>query len=98
MTAKEKIYALIKEHGPDTTQGAPESLIVFAYYMGCEITARQICDEHNRKNAAMREWASKQRYHFLANSAINAGGEDQIRSSHYANDVLETFGGDEIKE
>ena len=97
MKAIDKIKELAHNNGPEPT--SMEKLVVLAYYAGLEISAKSICDEHNTRIEAMREAANKSRYHHFANSIIDAGqgnGQDIICNPNYSQDVLMTFGGDEV--
>jgi len=93
MTAADKIKQLVKDVGP--TPKTQEGLIVLAYWMGRESAAKSVCDEHNKRVAAMRAAADKEHCHHVAHRVITAGGADQIYSPDYAGDVTSTFGGDE---
>jgi hypothetical protein len=93
MTASEKISQLVRTLGPTPT--TPDGLLVLAYYMGREEAARRLCDEHNKRVAAMRAAADQEHCHHVAHRVITAGGPDQIYSPDYAGDVTSTFGGDE---
>jgi len=93
MTAADKIKQLVKDVGPTPT--TQEGLLVLAYWMGRESAAKSVCDEHNRRVAAMRAAADKEHCHHVAHRVITAGGADQIYSPDYAGDVTSTFGGDE---
>jgi len=63
-----------------------ERLVALAYIAGQEAATKTICDIHNSRIAKMRQAAKNHRYHRLANSIIDAGG-DMIYSPHYAGDV-----------
>jgi hypothetical protein len=85
MTASEKISQLVRTLGPTPT--TPDGLLVLAYYMGREEAARRLCDEHNKRVAAMRAAADQEHCHHVAHRVITAGGPDQIYSPDYAGDV-----------
>lgn len=75
-----------------------DDLIRAAYYRGKHQAARVVCDEHNKRMKAMREAASKCRYHNMANAVLNAPRTgDQIYHPDYADDFTITFGDDEAK-
>lgn len=91
----------IKERIAQAARGESEidHLIFAVFEMGKEAAAREICDEHNRRVALMRQAANTHPYRHLCNSIIDAGqGEpygDIIYTPHYAGDMTDTFGNDE---
>jgi hypothetical protein len=93
MTAHEKIKQAM-QHGP--TPDSIDGLICLAYYIGREAAARTICDEHNRRIAAMRAQADAEHCRHVAHRVIDAAGGDSIYSGDYAGDVTATFGADEV--
>ena len=69
MTIRERIEQALQDDSGDKLN----QLIRLAYYLGREQVAAQICDEHNRRMAAIRGAASKCRYYHMAHKIINAG-------------------------
>ena len=81
--------------------GEINQLIRVAYFMGCEETAKTICDTHNSRIAAMRTKANNMRYHNIANQVIDAWKDgveidDMIYTPHYAGDFGGGFGDDDF--
>lgn len=76
-------------------------IIAMAYYMGAEETAKEICNEHNKRAEEAMTRAANCRYYKMAYRVLQ--GEtikgkpsvvDKIYNEHYAGDMIATFGYD----
>ena len=66
-----------------------------SYYMGCEATARELCDRHNEIFREQMERVNRSRYHKMAKAVV--GDRAHIYSPHYAMDMTDMFGSDETE-
>lgn len=94
MTCKERIKNIIDtvEMGNSSEPASTEKLVALAYYMGCEETAKQICNEHHEFVMKQRYRASNCRYHKLANKII--GDKNNIYNGNYDGAMTSIFGSD----
>jgi len=89
MTIEERIRQAL------TWETEEDKLIAIIYEMGKEAATKTVCDEHNKRLIKMQAAARASRYHILCRKIIDEGG-GIIYSPHYAGDITETFGDNEI--
>lgn len=94
MTVKEKIMALV-HNDYDMEVDNWEKLVIMAYYIGRESSAREVSDRYRTLIAQQRQRAQECRYTHMANKII--GDEDYIYHSDYAGEMTVAFGNDKTE-
>lgn len=91
-TILERVMSAVNDQH-DMETDSIDRLIVMAYYIGREQSAKEISDKYNAHMAAQSARAATSRYHKMAASILD-NGPGYIYSSDYSGDMTSTFGQD----
>ena len=92
MTKAEKLKESLKSG--DFGGDGIDAMIIYAYYAGKEKATKTVSDNYNKLLSEQKRRAKDCRYHHMAMNV--QGNVNYIYHEDYSQDVIKTFGGDEI--